>query len=57
MVFKLTSRIELLKINFLSYAQFFSGRANFFRIATLACFMGFKASGIGVSDAVSWVGV
>ena len=44
MVFKLTRRIELLKMNFLSYAQFFSGRANFFRIATLACYMGFWAS-------------
>ena len=45
MVFKLTRQIGLLKMNLLSYAQNFSGRANFFRIATLACYMGFWASG------------
>merc|ERR1712108_21375 len=38
-------QIGLLKMNLLSYAQNFSGRANFFRIATLACYMGFWASG------------
>ena len=31
-------------MNLLSYAQKFSGRAIFFRIATLACYMGFWAS-------------
>ena len=45
MVFKLTRQIGLLKMNLLSYAQNFSGRAIFFRIATLACYMGFWASG------------
>ena len=44
MVFKLTRQIGLLKMNLLSYAQKFSGRAIFFRIATLACYMGFWAS-------------
>ena len=45
MVFKLTRQIGLLKMNLLSYAQKISGRAIFFRIATLACYMGFWASG------------
>ena len=47
MVFKLTRQIGLLKMNLLSYAQKISGRAIFFRIATLACYMGFWASGGG----------
>ena len=49
MVFKLTRQIGLLKMNLLSYAQKFSGRANFFRIATLACYMGFWASDFEIS--------
>ena len=46
MVFKLTRQIGLLKMNLLSYGQKFSGRAIFFRIAMLACYMGFWASAL-----------
>ena len=45
LLFKQTRQIGLIRIIFSSYAQKISGRAKFFRIATLACYKGFWASG------------